>query len=368
MSRSTFCESQQTLFALQQARRMRRARSAGFTLIELMLAVTMLSIVMYMTLDSLTRQNKTAIVTDQIVEVQNNIRAVSGLLEREIRMAGFMVGNSVGACGVDSTTGPDQLFVSEAEAIVPDDARAGDMGARLNSGNWNTGNAAGETGLVITLDATTRDLDQDGTFFYDNDDNGTNESDFRENGGFIGGDIANPHRGTICGTITDVTASTIEVDILAGAIAGTVASDAPEDFVIVPAAHYEIETAAGVGRLVRNQDLLVNGVDEFQVSYFFDNNDDGIVDNGGAASTWEERGTLVGGVDSPYDPANEDNSALRELRFSIVLRTRAGDADFNAGQFINLENRAAVAGTDNFRRRVIEGAVRPRNIGAQGSI
>ena len=76
-----------------------RRGQGGFTLIELMLAVTMLSIVMYLTLDSLTRQQKTSIVTDQIVEVQNNVRAISSLIEREIRMAGFMVPNAVGVCG-----------------------------------------------------------------------------------------------------------------------------------------------------------------------------------------------------------------------------------------------------------------------------
>ena len=51
-----------------------------------------------------------------------------------------------------------------------------------------------------------------------------------------------------------------------------------------------------------------------------------------------------------------------------AARTRATDANFTAGEFLEFENRAVVAGNDNFRRRVIAGRVRPRNIGAAGSI
>jgi len=63
-----------------------------------------------------------------------------------------------------------------------------------------------------------------------------------------------------------------------------------------------------------------------------------------------------------------DNELLREIRFSIVVRTRATDTNFSAGTFQNFENRAPVAGTDGFRRRVILGSVRPRNGGQVGSI
>jgi prepilin-type N-terminal cleavage/methylation domain-containing protein len=57
-----------------------RLRS-GFTLIELMLVVTMLSVVMYLTLDSLRSQQKTSIVTEQIVEVGRVPRETAELLD-----------------------------------------------------------------------------------------------------------------------------------------------------------------------------------------------------------------------------------------------------------------------------------------------
>ena len=342
-------------------------RRSGFTLVELMVAVTMLSIVVYMTMESLVRQQKAALVTDQVVEVQNNVRAVASLVEREIRMTGFMVPDAVGVCGLDRTTGADELWVTETEPITPDDERAGDLGARLAStSTWlETYNAANQP-PAMNLDTSTTDLDDDGSFFYDNDNNGTAEADFRVGGGFILADAANPHRGAVCGTVRAVTASQITLNVIAGdLIARVAASDATEDIVIVPAAHYSINTASTSGRLERNGDLLLNGVDDFQVSYFFDNDDDGVVDAAVGPDPNEERGETA--ADS-YDAGVQDNSFLREVRFSIVVRTRAGDPDFAGGSFQNFENRVAVAGNDNFRRRVIVGAVRPRNVGVEGSI
>jgi prepilin-type N-terminal cleavage/methylation domain-containing protein len=333
----------------------------GFTLIELMLAISLFSIVILGVMESLTRQHRTSIVTENIVEVQQNVRAVSALLERELRMAGFMVPNAVGVCGIDNQTASDELFISEVEPIVPDDERAGDLGARVTSA-WPTGNSLPAT-LTLNLDATTTDLDGDGSYFYDNDGNGTPEADFRVGGGFILGDLANPHRGTACGRVTAASSTQITIVQTGGNLIPHVpATDADEEIVIVPAAHYAVNTGVTTGRLERNGDLLVQGVDDLQVSYFFDVDDDGVVD----AATAEEPGTATGNV---YDAVNWDNSTLKEIRFSLVVRTRATDQQFNEGSFLVFENRTDPGtGNDGFRRRVIVGAVRPRNIGNSGSI
>jgi len=339
----------------------RNHRQAGFTLVELMIAATLLSIVMVATFESLTRQHRTSIVTENVIEVQQNVRAVAYLLEREIRMAGFMVPNAVSVCGVDATAGSDQLFVSETEPIVPDDERAGDLGARVNTA-WPTGNPWPTT-FILNLDPTTSDLDGDGSYFYDNDGNGVSESDFRVNGGFILGDLANPHRGTACGMVRAATANQVTVVQLGGnLVAHNAASDAPEEIIIVPAAHYAINGAVATGRLERNGDLLAQGVDDLQVSYFFDVDDDGTID----APAAEEPGTLGGLL---YDAEDWDNTSLKEVRFSLVVRTRATDLEFTQGNFVTFENRVAPAGgADGFRRRSIIATVRPRNIANSGAI
>jgi hypothetical protein len=276
-------------------------------------------------------------------------------------MAGFMVPNAVSVCGIDSTVASDELFVSETEPIVPDSSPAGNLGARVSS-FWPTGNAT-PTPFVLMLDSTTSDLDGDGSFFYDNDTNGTPEADFRVGGGFILGDLANPHRGTACGTVTAASATQISIIQTGGNLIPHVPlSDAMEEIVIVPAAHYAIDSAFATGRLERNGDLLAQGVDDLQVSYFFDVDGDDVID----APLAEEPGTLAGAV---YNGANWDNTQLREVRFSLVVRTRATDPDFTNGNFVVFENRVAPGGgPDGFRRRVISSAVRPRNIGNSGSI
>lgn len=338
-----------------------RVRQAGFTLLELMISVSILGVVVLGVFESLTRQHRTSIVTESVVEVQNNVRAIASLIEREIRMAGYMVPDAVAVCGIDSTTGGDELYVSENEPIVPDDARAGDMGARLSAGSTWTNPTLG-VALALDLDSTTSDLDDDGTLFYDNDGNGTPEADFRVGGGFILADMANPHRGTLCGRVTAASTTQLTLVPMAGALAALVVSDAEEEIVVVPAARYALNTTGGTGRLERNGELLAQGVDDFQVSYFFDVDGDGVVD----AATAEEPGTKNGNA---YDPANWDNETLKEVRFSIVVRTRVEDLAFSDGNFVALENRTApVGGNDGFRRRVVVGSVRPRNVGNVGSI
>ncbi len=130
---------------------------------------------------------------------------------------------------------------------------------------------------------------------------------------------------------------------------------------IVPAARYAISTVAGREmRLERNGDLLAQGVDDFQVAYYFDEDDDGDVDAG------EQPG---GKTDAAYDPADRDHSTLKEVRFSIRVRTRAADQEFDSGALGALENRPVPAGgNDGFRRRDVTGSVRPRNVGNSGSI
>jgi prepilin-type N-terminal cleavage/methylation domain-containing protein len=343
----------------------RKTFQQGFTLLELMIAMVLLSVVILGVFESLTRQHKASIVTEDIVEVQNNTRAIAALLEREIRMAGFMVPNATAVCGIDNTAAPDELYISETEPIVPDDSRAGDLGARITSGITATNVSNGDTPTLV-LDASTTDLDGDGSYFYDNDSNGTPEVDFRVGGGFIIGDLANPHRGSICGRVIDASVSDIDIEVLAGELIPRVpTSDAAEELVIVPAARYRVNTTF---QLLRNADLLANGVEDFQVSYFFDSDDDGVVDPavaGPPAVLEDLAGTTAANA---YDPELRDNSTLKEVRFSIVVRSRAGDPEFTSGAFINYENRAAIAGTDNFRRRAIVGRVRPRNIGVTGSI
>ena len=62
----------------------------------------------------------------------------------------------------------------------------------------------------------------------------------------------------------------------------------------------------------------------------------------------------------------EHHSDLREIRFNLVLRTRAEDPLYESGYMQATENRAALGAPDGFRRRLLTTTVRPRNIGFRG--
>jgi prepilin-type N-terminal cleavage/methylation domain-containing protein len=92
-------------------------RRDGFTLIELLITSAILLLVMLYVTQAFTVQQKTYVVVDQVTEAQQNLRAVSDLIDRDVRLAGFMVPGHAAVCGHDATTGPDRLYLSNADAI-----------------------------------------------------------------------------------------------------------------------------------------------------------------------------------------------------------------------------------------------------------
>lgn len=76
---------------------------AGFTLVELMIALVISFFVAAGIYQAFTTQNKTHIVQRRIVEMQQTLRGVLSLMEKEIKMAGYDPGET-GAFGITSAT------------------------------------------------------------------------------------------------------------------------------------------------------------------------------------------------------------------------------------------------------------------------
>jgi prepilin-type N-terminal cleavage/methylation domain-containing protein len=316
-------------------------RRAGFTLIELLVSVAMLGIVVVYLLRSFTVQHRTYTVVDETTELQQNLRAVADLLERDLRHAGMMVPESGAVCGVDSTSAPDILFVSDADAISPGTEKVADFGADTTATT-----VAASTPEVLTVGGLVAEPSPFRAA-YDTDDDGVADSDFREGAGVIVTDLAEPDRGAACGVVEDSTSTSITVDWRSGGL-----ESAGTDLIVIPAHVYEVN---GNGALERDGDVLVENVDDFQVAYFFDGDGDALVDAN------EYRGT--GGVAYDASDGAVEENEIREVRVNLVLRTRLEDPTWTQGVFQNLENRAAVAGTDGFRRRIHTASVRLRNTG-----
>jgi hypothetical protein len=119
--------------------------------------------------------------------------------------------------------------------------------------------------------------------------------------------------------------------------------------------------------LLRDGQTLTTDVEDLQVAYYYDRDDDGI------AETTNNEWAGMGGGEPNYAPG--DGTAtngwpparLREIRINFVTRSRTVDPnrDYQEGTFQTTENRAAVAGSDGFRRRVHTSTIRLRNIGTR---
>jgi prepilin-type N-terminal cleavage/methylation domain-containing protein len=321
-------------------------RNSGFTIIELMIASTLVAIVMVFTMQTFTVNNRTYIKIDSVVDAQQSVRAIASILERDLRHAGMMVPESAAACGIDSTTAPDLLYTSDYTAIDPVDAIGNFDGARVQAGVTQVN--ANLTATTLSLDTLVMEPDTPDPA-YDTDGNGVNDSDFRINGGVIVTDLMDPSRGSACGFVEAVNLGTNSITIkIRGAALGNWGGGAFA-LIAVPALEYRIAT----NKLYRNNILLADGVEDLQVTYFLDSNGNNSLDVG----------ELHGISGNNYVANTSDASELRAVRFNIVTRTRSEDERFTQGFFQATENRAAVAGQDGYRRRVHTAIVRMRNVG-----
>jgi prepilin-type N-terminal cleavage/methylation domain-containing protein len=160
-------------------------RNSGFTIIELLIASLLVAIVMVFTMETFTVNNRNYIKIDSVVDTQQSVRAIASVLERDLRHAGMMVPEIVAACGIDRTTAPDLLYVSDYTAVNPADA-IGVFDGALVQGAVSQVNANPSSPPLTTLTLDTLVMEPDTPDpSYDTDGNGVNDSDFRVNGGVI---------------------------------------------------------------------------------------------------------------------------------------------------------------------------------------
>lgn len=367
-------------------------RSAGFSLIELLISLAVLGLISFFLTDLLVRQSRTYTVVDDVTETQQNLRAVTSLLERELRSTGFLVPEGAAICGYDTggsgtpDDGPDVLYVSDADALDP----AGITSLTTQAADVLSGYGDGDGIETLTLSSLVVDANP----FYDLDGDGVADSDFlhtttpARNGGVIVVDRSNPAAGAACGVITDIDvgANTVTVDFNVAtapnspggggaAPNGTALGAGATDLVAVPAHVYWINPGAAGGppQLIRDGMVLANDVEDLQLALFYDVDDDGVVDGldpdftpPPTHSAVEYPGSAADNAE--YQPGSWDNSELREVRVTVVARTRGEDPNVLANPNLassvtqGFENRAAGAVPDGFRRRSITLTVRPRNV------
>jgi prepilin-type N-terminal cleavage/methylation domain-containing protein len=352
-------------------------KHARLNLIELVVSITFHGLVSFFLTELLVRSSRTYTVVDDVTAAQQNLRAVTTLLERELRSTGFLVPEGAAICGWDTggagapDTDPDVLYVSDADALDP----AGVTSLTSQAADVDEATFSG-TGVD---DLKLSSLVVDANPFYDLDDDGVADSDFlwtttpARNGGVIVVDRNNPERGAACGVITsiDVGANTVRVDFEVknapnsptpngAASGGTPLLAGGVDLVAVPAHVYWVNPGAAgqPPQLIRDGMVLANDVEDLQLAMFYDVDDDGVVD----------ALEYPGSAGAEYESDSWNNQDLREVRVTVVARTRTQDPDVLAnpnlasGVTQGFENRAAGVATDGFRRRSITLTVQPRNV------
>lgn len=322
-------------------------RRRGFTLIEMLIVVAIFGVVAIYIGRILIVNERAYHTVEETSEAQQNLRLLGEQVEDEIRHAGMMVPREAAACGFDSTSEPDVLYVSDAAAIDPQGDFDPYPGASVSAGVITVGSAA-----TLQLDSLIIEPAPPSRPAYDTDGNGAADSDFREEAGVIVADVANPGRGTACGRITNVDLANERITVLGVAALGGGAAEPPE-VVAVPANEIRIDGT----QLLWNGVVLARGVEDLQIAWIFDLNEDNVIDLPG-----EQRGT---GGGTPYTSSEYSAKDLRELAVGLVARARKGDPDF-VGRPQALHNRNGAAFTDDdFRRRTLETRVRLRNLVAR---
>jgi hypothetical protein len=183
---------------------------------------------------------------------------------------------------------------------------------------------------------------------------GIGGTDFEVGAGLILADRNGAATSVACGKVTGVNVigggGTVQVTLENA----TGAMPSGSELVAVPAIVYEVVN----GQLVRNGVVIVDQVEDLQIAWFFDLDDDKTVDPGEYKADGE-------GAGDDYDPASLDGSLLREVRINVVIRTRDEDPNetWQGGIGQVTENRAAnsVAPMDGARRRIHSATVRVRN-------
>jgi prepilin-type N-terminal cleavage/methylation domain-containing protein len=304
-----------------------RARSdAGYTLIELIVAVAVLGILTAQLFVVFNTQRKVFVNNERVLDVQEDARLVMDLLVNETRMAGYMVPQVAGISSRDGGTGaPDALCVSDPSAL--DDAVVRSANDRFRRARIATFVAGGATITLTTAAELNVDADTGATI------------DFEEGQGIVIADGNRSH----CATITDV-------DVAAGQITFDPVIADPSLFNVgnsraAPAVIYEID---GSG-LTRNGMLMSAEVEDLQVEYGVDVDANDFMDPN-APSEW------------PLDDLDAVPSArIRAVRLTVVTRTSQNDPEYNGPGLPASANRTAGA-PDGFRRRRFVASVLPRNL------
>ncbi len=293
----------------------------GFTTIELLVSLAIMSVVIIQTLGLFVSQQQTFHVQQRVVAAQEDARLAADMMHRDVRMAGFMVTAFAGISTRDGdTTASDVLCVSDPSVL--DATKIDEAMSRFDRAVITPTAVAGGDSSV-TISSNHADIDGDG------------DDDFEVDHGIIISDGTQ----TWCAHVTSVSPTSIGFDppTPGGVVVAATTGRA------VPAVIYQ-RTGAG---LERNRKLLSSQVEDVQVAFGLDLDDDGV----------------IAGAEFPiHDIKVANTNQIQEVRVSVLTRTRTEDPKLTGNGRQKVGNRAASGTPDAYRRRLAVLRAAPRNL------
>jgi len=334
--------------------------SAGFSLIELMIAVAVFGLITAQLLVVFSNQKRVFTSNERALDVQEQARLTLELMSFDTRMGGFMVPTWTAVSSVDGgDDGADRFCVSDASyfdfsgAPSPLDTKTKPF------------DGAGVTN-VTNGSVTVLSLDIDGS---------APAIDFlapsAPGAGNGGGIIVSSPTETFCARITQIAGNIISfddhdtADLVEFGDATAYVTLGP-DLRAVPAQVYEVEP--GALELHRNGLLLASSIEDMQIEYWLDNSG---TPNGVQDADDEFPVNTLNDPDPPGGAIPADMSLVRRVRVSVLARTEREEAGDSAHGRLSggkpaLANRLAPPATDRFRRRSFSASILPRNLVAVG--
>jgi type IV pilus assembly protein PilW len=316
----------------------------GFSLIELMIAVAIFSIISLAGFTVLSSGARNAAMNDETVKIMQNVRMAMDLVARDIRMAGY--GNPPTPSAVpltannctfmlnptNSSTGPDSISLITIDQVV----------GRL------TADVSGATPTQITLDSVT----------------GLAVNDVISIDGIF--------TSTVNGINTGANTVTLASPGILTPVTFNGAPNTGTQVVRLTCVNYSVDTTKN--QLLRNGVPVADDIEDLQLAYGVDANGDGIIDdqNGNnivdcldlipnalvqtVANTVGCAGT--GGVSTvPLDP-----TTIRMVRISLVGKASKPDPSYTANSALAVEDHNIPA-VSQYRRRVLTRTVSLRDLG-----
>lgn len=326
-------------------------KNRGFTLVEILITMAVVSIIMVAVISAFNIQQKSQVKQQLIAEVQQNGRAAMYMLARDIRMASFGLGdgevtywdgltyNSYRAVRIvdGGTNQPDRIEILYATPVDLT-ATSGAVGVNalttaivlLSDDNLNVDNVSGfQTGdtVIITNGSYSSLLEVTNivppSLEHDPDTGLTPP--------------INPPLGQQITTKGpyDVGSSVYKLRYLT-----YIVSNADPSHPVMQVDR----TGPRDGDQFATDDTIAEDIEDLQAAYIFE---DGFVSINGA-----------------YDPpgSNHDYAHIRAVRVSVLARTRAQNVNFSGGRRPKIENRQQGA-SDSYGRRLLTLELKIRNFG-----